>query len=75
VIPPETLVHLARLLGPRRRRGRGPWMTAVFVIALAVRSLYAVDLAPALESLQLRFKGLASEIAYDECNPFPPQFT
>jgi hypothetical protein len=50
VIPSETLVHLARLLGPRRRRGRGLWMTAVFLIALAVRSLYAVDLAPALES-------------------------
>src|SRR6185369_16662441 len=41
---------IARLLGPRRRRGRGPWMAAVFLIALAVRSLYAVDLAPALES-------------------------
>jgi dolichyl-phosphate-mannose-protein mannosyltransferase len=50
VIPPATILRLARLLGPRRRRGRGPWITAVFVIALAVRSLYAVDLAPALES-------------------------
>ena len=51
MIPPSTLCRIARLLGPRRRRAsRPPGWRRVFLIALAVRSLYAVDLAPALES-------------------------
>jgi 4-amino-4-deoxy-L-arabinose transferase-like glycosyltransferase len=43
-------VRIARALGPRPRRGRTGWSAALFVIAFVVRSLYAVDLAPALES-------------------------
>ncbi len=50
VTSPATILRITRLLGPRRRRHRAAWLTSVFLIALAVRSLYAVDLAPALES-------------------------
>ena len=42
--------RIARALGPRRRRGRLACSAGLFLIALLVRSLYAVDLAPALES-------------------------
>jgi 4-amino-4-deoxy-L-arabinose transferase-like glycosyltransferase len=42
--------RIARALGPRRRRGRPGWSAALFLLAFLVRSLYAVDLAPALES-------------------------
>src|SRR5207253_7212298 len=42
--------RIGRLLGPRRRRGRWAWLVGLFLIAFVVRSLYAVDIAPALES-------------------------
>jgi len=49
-VTPSRVFRIARRLGPRRRRHRAPWMAALFLVGLAVRSLYAVDLAPALES-------------------------
>jgi Dolichyl-phosphate-mannose-protein mannosyltransferase len=41
---------VARALGRRRRRHRWSWAALVFLAGFAVRSLHAVDLAPALES-------------------------
>jgi Dolichyl-phosphate-mannose-protein mannosyltransferase len=54
----------ARRLGPRTRRRRVSWMAAIFVLALVTRSLYAVDLAPALESQEQPGSRMMSR--YDE---------
>src|SRR5713101_5070663 len=42
--------RLARLLLSRAGPSRWPWLASVFLLAFAVRSLHAVDLALALES-------------------------
>ncbi len=61
---PRVIRRLFRLLGPRRRHRRAAWMAGVFLVAFAVRSLYAVDLAPGLESQEQPGSRMMSR--YDE---------